>query len=354
MIPLYKPYMPQDLSELNNILHSGALAYGQWGRAFESKLSTFIGNERVLAVNSYNSAALVALASMNVSYGDEVIASPMSCLASNQPIITQGAKIVWADIDPQTGTLCPDSVKSKISSKTKAIFHNHHCGYVGYIDEINEIAKEKGIFVVDDAIEAFGSEYKGRKIGNLDSDITLFSFQTVRLPNTVDGGGLSFGNEELYKKAQKIRDLGVDRSTFRDQHGEICKTSDINLPGFGATMCEMNSYIGFLQMQEIQRLLDAQKDNALQWTKVIYEKYTEIETLKAVEGSIPNYWIYGVLVPDKIKYINLFRSLGYYASGVHLNNNEYSLFKDKTELPGVKDFYNKFIALPCGWWIHLF
>jgi perosamine synthetase len=351
MIPLYKPYMPEELPELNKILHSGALAYGKWGRAFESKIAEFISNEKVLVVNSYNAAALVALTAMGINSGDEVIASPMSCLASNQPIVTQGAKIIWADIDPSTGTLDPNSVKSKITSKTKVIFHNHHCGYPGYINEINAMAKAHGLYVVDDAIEAFGTEYNNKKIGNLGTDITLFSFQTVRLPNAIDGGGLSFNNEELFKKALKIRDLGVDRSIFRDQTGEISKECDISLPGFGATMSEINSYIGCIQMNDIEQLLTRQSHNGRKWIEIIQDKYPEINLLRFSENVVPNYWVFGMLVPDKLKYINLFREQGFYASGVHLNNNEYSVFKNHEMLPGTQDFYNKFIALPSGWWI---
>lgn len=345
--------MPNELPELNQILQSGALAYGKWGKLFESKLSDFIGNNKVLVVNSYNSAVLVALTTMDIKHGDEVIASPMSCLASNQPIITQGAKIVWADIDPLLGTLDPDSVKSKISSKTKAIFHNHHCGYLGYINEINTIAKEFGLFVVDDAIEAFGSQYDNKRIGNLDTDITLFSFQTVRLPNSIDGGGLSFNNEDLYIKAQRVRDLGVDRSTFRDVNGEISINSDISLPGFGATLNEINSYVGCKQMDDIDHLLKIQADNALKWGKRINDEFPEINILRTITDSIPNYWIYGMLVSDKKKYIDIFRDQSFYASGVHLNNNEYTVFNNQTFLPGVKDFYNKFIAVPSGWWVDL-
>jgi dTDP-4-amino-4,6-dideoxygalactose transaminase len=353
MIPLYKPYMPEELPELNKILHSGALAYGKWGRAFESKIAEFISNEKVLVVNSYNAAALVALTAMGINSGDEVIASPMSCLASNQPIVTQGAKIIWADIDPSTGTLDPNSVKSKITSKTKVIFHNHHCGYPGYINEINAMAKAHGLYVVDDAIEAFGTEYNNKKIGNLGTDITLFSFQTVRLPNAIDGGGLSFNNEELFKKALKIRDLGVDRSIFRDQTGEISKECDISLPGFGATMSEINSYIGCIQMNDIEQLLTRQSHNGRKWIEIIQDKYPEINLLRFSENVVPNYWVFGMLVPDKLKYINLFREQGFYASGVHLNNNEYSVFKNHEMLPGTQDFYNKFIALPSGWWTQI-
>ena len=102
-----------------------------------------------------------------------------------------------------TGTLDPESVKQKITSKTKVIFHNHFCGYPGYIDEINSVGQDYGIPVVDDAIEAFGSEYKGKKIGNTGTDVTIFSFQAVRLPTTIDGGAIIFKDKTLYEKVCK-------------------------------------------------------------------------------------------------------------------------------------------------------
>lgn len=350
MIPLYKPFMPTDLSEMETILHSGALAYGKWGKKFEENLGHFVGNKNISVVNAFNAAMQVSLSVMDINQQDEIILSPMSCLASTLPIATYGAKVVWADIDPKTGTLDPDSVKSKITSKTKAIYHNHHCGYLGYIDEINAIGKEHGIFIVDDAIEAFGSEYKNKKkIGNTDTDITVFSFQTVRLPNTIDGGGLCFKEEDLLNKSKQLRDLGVNRSIFRDSRGEISKECDITLKGYGVTMAEVNSYIGVKQLEEIDELLKIQTNNAMEWKKIIAENYPDCQLVSDINGK-PNYWIFGVLVPDKIQFIDEMREKGYYASGVHLPNNNYSVFKDSTELPGAKKFYSEFVALPTGWW----
>lgn len=350
MIPLYKPYMPEKLPELDTILHSGALSYGKWGKKFEESLSEYIGNSRISVVNSYNSAMLVALTVIGIKPGDEIIASPMSCLASNQPFITQGAKVVWADIDPRTGTLNPESVKSKITSKTRAIFHNHYCGYVGYIDEINQIGKENGIVVVDDAIEAFGSEYKGERIGNLGTDITVFSFQTVRLPNTIDGGAIAFNNNELFNKAKLIRELGIERSIFRDVTGEISSLCDITLPGFGATLSEINSYIGCLQLKKIEEMLDIQHENALKWEEKIITEYPQYKAI-GKPFQQPNYWIFGALAPNKSEAILHFREKGFYASSVHLPNNNYSVFGHQNTLSGIEEFYSKFIALPCGWWV---
>ena len=134
MIPLYKPYMPKELPELESILQSGVLNYSRWGREFETQLRSFIGNENVLTTNTYSNAIWIALATLGLKPGDEVLASPMACLVSNQPLVTYGLKVKWVDIDPLVGTLSPDAVEKAITPNTKVIYHNHFCGYVGYVE----------------------------------------------------------------------------------------------------------------------------------------------------------------------------------------------------------------------------
>ncbi|HLN56054.1 MAG TPA: aminotransferase class V-fold PLP-dependent enzyme [Bacteroidales bacterium] len=350
MIPLYKPFIPAELPELDRILHSGALAYGSYGRQFEQMLSSYLDTSNVVLVSSFNSAILVTLITLDVKPGDEIIASPMACLASNQPLVTVGANVIWADTDPDTGTLDPDSVRSRITSRTKAIFHNHFCGYPGYIDEINAIGKEYGIPVVDDAIEAFGSEYKGRKIGVTGTDVTVFSFQAVRIPTTIDGGAIVFRNRELYEKSILVRDSGVDRRFFRDSQGEINPRCDITVAGFGATMSDVNSYIGTLQMNTVERLIEMQRANSHAWDSLLADIDESIKPLNLRKDTLPNYWVYGILSETKNAALDYFRSIGYYASGVHVPNNNYSIFGKQGPLPGVDKFYSRFLALPCGWW----
>ena len=350
MIPLYKPYMPEDLPELNAILHSGALAYGKYGKKFEKKLSAFIGSDQLITVNSFNSAVLVALITLGIKPEDEIIASPMACLASNQPFITMGTKVIWADIDPTTGTLDPESVKHKITAKTKAIFHNHFCGYPGYIDEINAIGKTYGIPVVDDAIEAFGSKYKRQQIGNTGSEVTIYSFQAVRLPTTIDGGALVFKDKALYEKSILVRDSGIDRRFFRDKTGEINPEYDISASGFGATMNEVSSYIGLQQMNEIEMLIEKQRCNATVWSDWLQDNLPHYFIMNKRKDNSPNFWIYGLLTDNKLEAIKKFRDMGYYASGVHYPNNNYSVFGRHETLIGVEEFYSKFLAIPSGWW----
>ena len=352
MIPIFKPYMPNDiLPELENILYSGQLAYGKYGKLFESELAKFIGNPHVISVSSYNQAMLLALSILNLKPGDEVIASPVSCLASNQPFVIKALKVVWADVDPNTGSLCVADVEKKITTKTKAIFHNHFCGYLGDTEAINQLAKEHGLWVVDDCIEAFGSEYNTKKTGNLGADLTVFSFQTVRLPNTVEGAAISFSSKALYEKAILMRDYGIDRKNFRTEKGEINPDCDITLEGYGATLSEINSYIGLKQMDYLPDLLEIQKKNALDWENRL-QKFHTVKPLKLTLGTQPNYWVYGVLCGNKEKSIQDFRSQGLYATGVHINNNLYSVFNNFENLLGVNDFMSQFLALPCGWWVN--
>lgn len=347
-IPLYKPFMPE-LPEMDHILHSGQLAYGTYTRNFEEKLKEFFGTQYLIVTNSFNTAISVAVTTLGLSVGDEVLASPMACLASTQPYLSAGLKVRWADVDNQLGTLDPDSVRKKITANTKAIIHNHFCGYPGHVEEINAIGRQYGIPVIDDCIEAFGSEYRGQKLGALGTDVTVFSLTAVRIPSAIDGGIVIFKDEQLYRQSLLIRDCGIDRSRFRDAIGEIDPACDISLMGYSATMSNVNGYIGSCQMDHVEEILAAQRAQAIKWGKALYDR-TDVRPL-CQDFHNPNYWVYGVRADNKQKAILQFREDGYYASGVHINNNRYSVFGDSCNLPGTDDFYNHFLALPCGWWM---
>ncbi len=349
VIPLYKPFMPE-VSLVDEILHSGKLAYGKFGKLFEKSLKSFIGVEQLITTNTFNMAILVALTTLGIKAGDTVVASPMACLASTQPLLSMGVKIMWADIEPTTGTLSPESVKKLAQLKPKAIIHNHFCGHVGLVEEINFIGKHYDIPVIDDCIEAFGSEYKGKKLGNVGTDITIYSFGPVRFPNTLDGGAVVFNDKYLFEKSLLVRDAGIDRSNFRDELGEINPNCDITMIGHSATMDEVSSYIGCQQMANAESILEKQRDNANIWDNVDLDRFG----LKSFDkrDSNPNYWVYGTLAENKRVAIMSLREKGYYASGVHINNNRYSVFNDSSVLTGVEKFNDSFVALPCGWWVN--
>ncbi|WP_156346043.1 DegT/DnrJ/EryC1/StrS family aminotransferase [Verrucomicrobium spinosum] len=155
--------------------------------AFESKLKDWVTSPHVLTLNSGTSALHLALRLAGVEHGDEVISTAMTCMATNVPILANGARIVWADINPKTGNLCPKSVAEKITPKTKAIVCVDWGGYPCDFTELRAIADQHKIALIEDAAHAFGATYKNQKMAAL-PDFTTFSFQAIKHVTTVDGG----------------------------------------------------------------------------------------------------------------------------------------------------------------------
>jgi dTDP-4-amino-4,6-dideoxygalactose transaminase len=354
MVPIHKVFMPENIeSELSEILYSGQLAYGKFSKIFEEQIRRFICNDLTIAISG--NSILFALQLLGIRQGDEIIASPMSCLMTTQPVAMCNAKIVWADVDPQTGTLDPEDVLRKITNRTKAIIHYHWAGYPGYIDEINDIGKINGIPIIEEASMAFGSQYKNKKIGNTGSDIVCFSFGPVRLPNAIDGAGLSFNNSMLFKKALRFRDLGVNRTNFRDEHGEISELSDVAERGGAYTLNNVSGFIGLKQMECIETLLNKQFRNAVNWRKEFINE-NDLTLLDARAEIKPNYWVYSLVFDrERDKKLAMYRKREIYASKLHFRNDHYSVFKKNKSreflLKGVEKFSRNQLCLPCGWWL---
>lgn len=351
MIPLYKVFMPNDIEiGLSDVLKSQSLAYGTQAIDFENKVKKFIGNKNFISVSG--NSILFALQVLGLKSGDEVIMSPMSCLISSQPVALIGAKVVWCDIDPNTGTLNPDSLKSLISPRTKAVIHYHWGGNPGYINEVNQIAHSFGIPVIEDALESFGAEYDEKLIGNHNSDIVCFSFTPVRIPNVIDGGGLSFNSEALYRKALRMRDLGIERDSFRDQYGELSENSDVSIVGNSLLLNNVFGFIGSKQMDHVEVLLARHRSNAELW----HSLFAELRNVKPLsltsKTSKPSYWVYTLLAQNRNGLYKLFRDNGFAASKMHLRNDIYSVFgTNNLQLQGVEEFSNRQLNIPCGWWI---
>jgi dTDP-4-amino-4,6-dideoxygalactose transaminase len=294
----------------------------------------------------------IAIDILNLNKGDEIISSPMSCIASHQPILNNRLRIIWADIDPSTGTLDPEDVRKRITARTKAIVHYHWCGYPGYVDEINEISRQFGVAVIEDATEAFGAEFQNKKIGNTGSDLVCFSFQPVRLPNSIEGGAIAFQSNELFQKAALIRDYGINRRIFRDRNGEISKRCDIFLRGYNAMMNEICGWMGSVQMDHIEKLLEKQWRHAVVFDAVLKNSKT-LSTIKRRKQTQPSFWVYSMLSKNKLSFMRECRRRGITVSNVHLRNDFYTIFGEKTRshLKGVNDFSKRQVNIPSGWWL---
>jgi perosamine synthetase len=345
MIPIIKPYMPPKetlMPRLEQILYSGYIAEGEAVAEFEQNLSNLIGNPYCLTVNSGTAALHIALMLIGVGAGDEVVSTALTAEPTNTTIALTGAKVVFADVDLETGLISPDSIESLITDKTKAIMIVHYAGMVCDMNRINDISKKYNIPVIEDAAHAFLSKYEGKYVGN-NSQYTCFSFQAIKHMTTVDGGMLCLKNEEEYIRAKKLRWFGLDKRIPRLE-------SDITEAGYKYHMNNVLATVGLVQLEYLG-------DNSRRYIengKFYDEKLKNIPGVTLIpyyENTEPSYWLYTIKVERREDFIKTMELNGINASPLHLRNDRHSVFKSSRILPNLDKFYNEFVHIPCGWWL---
>ena len=348
MIPLMKVHnLPNIGEEIQKVWNSGFITEGEYSDRFERKFGEYIGNENVCLTNSCTNALVLAAHVIGIKPGDEVITTGMTCMATNEPFYNFGAKLVFADIDLQTGNIDPEDVKRKITSKTKAIVLVHWSGQPADLKEINEIARKNNIKVVEDAAHALRSTYDGKRIG-AHSDFVCFSFQAVKHLTTADGGAIACKSKEDAERIRKLRWFGLDRKYQGPSRWE----QDIKESGYKFHMNNMNACIGLLQLKKVDALIDRHVKNALFYNENISNK--KIEKLKLKENRTSSYWIYSLLVEDKYKFKQYMYDNGVLVDIAHTNNLKYSVFKSfrDNNLKNLQYFDSRLMNIPCGWWVN--
>ena len=347
MIPLFKPFVSNEF-DAQSSFETANLAMSPVCTEFEVELQKYFDSPEVLAINTFNNALFIVCRLLDLRPGDMVISSPMACLASTQPFAFMGVKFVWCDVDPRTGTLCPDSVSEALKNyNVRAILHNHFAGYAGDIQAISEIAQRYGVPIVNDCIEAFGTKYCGHMAPFFDAAVTIYSGNPVRFLNTVEGALLVINDAGMRDQAIKLRDSGIDRLKFRDELGEISADCDVSLLGLSATPNSIFASLGLAQLKQVDRIISEHKSNAMQLAN-----FLDLE-LRKTGVDDPNYWVLGGLYREKRAFIEFMKNEGISASSVHFRNDVYSIFSDSISLglSGVEEFSQKFVAIPCGWWL---
>ncbi len=177
----------EEINAVIEVMKSGMIAQGPKVAEFEKAFAEFVGCKHAIAVNSGTAALQVANLSAGIGPGDEVITSPFTFAATGNSILFTGAKAAFVDIDPETFTLDPALIEDAISENTKAIMPVQLYGQSADMDEINKIAKDHDLIVIEDAAQAHGAQYKGRNVGQL-GDIACFSFYPTKNMTTSEGG----------------------------------------------------------------------------------------------------------------------------------------------------------------------
>jgi dTDP-4-amino-4,6-dideoxygalactose transaminase len=355
MIPLFKVFMPESVMEplketlmsgvmepLKETLMSGWIGEGEKVVEFEEKLVPWVNNKNVLTTNNGTSAIQLALRLAGVGPGDEVITTPMTCSATNVPILALGAKVVWADIDPWTGNIDSDDVRRKVTPRTQAIMCVDWGGYPCDYDELNDIAHNHGIKLIEDACHAFGSEHGWDKVGG-NCDFSCFSFQAIKEITTVDGGLLTCKSDADYERGKLLRWYGIDRTVKTD---DLRCEADIKEFGYKFHMNDVAATIGIEQLKHVGGNLTQTRTNASIYNVLLPGK------MKYSDDRLSSYWLYTVRVLGRDKFIKHMAELGVQTSKVHVRNDLYTMFEDsKTFLPGVDEFYNSHVCIPVGWWV---
>lgn len=346
MIPLFKPFISNECySSLENILQEGDLTEGGYSDRFENEFSKYIGNKNVALTNSGTSALHLAGILAGVKPGDEVITTAMTCMATNEPFFNMGAKLVFADVDITTGNICPQSIRSKVTNKTKAIVVVHWAGQPVDLEAIHCIAKQFNLIVIEDAAHALGSEYNGVKIGN-HSDFVCFSFQAIKHLTCGDGGALACKLEKDVIRARKIRWFGLDRKF----NGNSRWDQDIPESGYKYHMNNINASIGLNNLRHIDLIINRHiRHRELYDLKIINSKVVK---MRKPSNTISSSWIYSLLVDDRSDFISYLNKRGISCDRVHVRNDQYSVFGglDKS-LSSLNKFDLNLVNIPVGWWL---
>jgi len=351
MIPLFKVYLPDSVDKpLLEVLHSGYIGQGIKVDKLEEALAPWMGTKNVLTLNSGTSALHLALRLADVGPGDSVISTPVTCSATNTPIVNASADIIWADVNPKTGNVDPNSIEPLIMGNTVAIMCVAWGGYLPDMDEINSIADEYGLVVILDAAHAFGAFYKGERIGSI-SDYTEFSFQAIKHLTVIDGGLLTCKSEADYKRGKLLRWYGIDREGPRtDMRCEL----DIAEAGYKYHMNDVNATIGLEQLNHVREILIKHLSNAEYYDGEFRARNLKrCKPLEYENDRLSSYWLYTILVDDREAFREFMASKGIAVSAVHSRNDTHSCFtKFKTdELPGVDEFSKHQVSIPVGWWV---
>ncbi|HDZ13375.1 hypothetical protein LCGC14_0643740 [marine sediment metagenome] len=340
MIPLFKVFMPDTVFEpLKEVLTSGYIGEGEKVREFERSLIPWFDNENVLATNSCTSAIQLALRLAGVEAGDEVISTPMTCTATNMPILAIGAKIVWADIDPWTGNIDSCDVVKKVTDKTKAIICVDWGGHPCEFERLQKIADDANIKLIEDAAHAFGSFYNNKMVGS-HCDFVCFSFQAVKTFTTVDGGALTCRSKEDHERGKLLRWYGIDRN----EEGLRCE-SDIKEWGYKFHMNDVAATIGIEQIKHVAGNIAKTKFNAQKYNKAFGGM-----RLRLGRGSC--YWLYTIRVKNRNEFMEYMKDNGIETSKVHARNDHHTCFAEsRCYLPGVDEFCSEQVSIPVGWWV---
>jgi dTDP-4-amino-4,6-dideoxygalactose transaminase len=249
MIPIAKPQLDEaEIEAVSDVLRSGIIAEGPRVAEFEQAFAEYTGTEYAVAVNSGTAALHAALLAHGIGKGDEVITSSFSFIATANSVLFTGARPVFADIRPDSFNLDPHLIEEKITPATKAIMPVHLYGHPADMEAMAEIAEDHDLVLIEDACQAHGATYNGKKAGSFGTG--AFSFYPTKNMTTSEGGIITTNSEETAEKARMIRAHGSKQRYLHE------------MLGYNLRMTDISAAIGMVQLKRLPDYIEARQRNA--------------------------------------------------------------------------------------------
>ena len=319
-IPFTRPSFNQEtIDAVAEVLRSGWVTSGPKLAEFEATLSTYFAGRPVRCFANGTATMKIALQVAGIGAGDEVITTPISWVATSNVVLSVGATPVFVDVDPLTRNIDLNQVAAAITPKTRAIMPVYLAGLPVDMDQLYSLAKQHHLRVIEDAAQAFGSQWHGKKIGSF-GDLVSFSFQANKNLTTVEGGCLVFNNDAEAKLAEKFRLQGLTRQGMDGM--------DVDVLGGKDNLTDVNAVIGLQQLKQLPAYQARRVALARQYFDTIRAelKSAGLEALKLelpVENFTDSNWhMFQVLLPleqlncDRAQVMTELKDLGI-GTGVH-------------------------------------
>jgi len=351
VIPVCEPEIgEEELKNVTKCMKSKMISgtAGDYIAEFERKFSSYCGRRYGIATSSGTTALHLAIASLEIGPGDEVIVSTFTNIASALAIVHCGATPVVVDSERETWNIDATKIEAKITKKTKAIMPVHIYGHPCDMDPIMEIAKKYSLYIVEDAAEAHGAEYKGKKVGGI-GDIGCFSFYGNKIISTGEGGMLITDSAKINERAKLLRNLAFD-SKRRFLHDYL---------GYNYRMTNVEAAIGVAQLGRVDEFIQKKRYIASFYNSML--KDIPGLTLPVEKPWAKNvYWMYCIVVEDEFGISRDELMAGLLEKGIETRTmfipmnqqpafHKLGLFKDKKDrCPVAEELGRRGLYLPSG------
>jgi perosamine synthetase len=266
----------KDISAVINVLKSDFITQGPKVNEFEKAVAKYCNAKYAVAFSSGTTALHGATFVSGIKKGDEAITTPITFVASGNCIIYLNGKVKFADIKKDTYNINSIEISKKITKKTKVLIPVDYAGQPCDLDEINNIAKEKNLTIIEDASHAIGAEYKGKKIGGL-TDLTIFSFHPVKHITTGEGGMVLTNNEEFYEKLLMFRTHGITKDPKKMIKNEGDWYYEMQILGHNYRLTDIQCALGLSQFNKLDKFIKRRKEIVKKYNKA-FEEIDEVIT----------------------------------------------------------------------------